>query len=120
MSMQVPLYRYLSAAAPVTALVGTRIGPFGEVDQDTPMPYVVWQTITGTPENYLDNRPDIDNSRIQIDVWAKTGVSAEQVAMAVRDALEDEGYMVSWGSTERDPETRNYRFSMDFEFWNPR
>lgn len=118
--MQVPLYRYLELSAPLMALVGTRVGPFGEVDQDTPMPYVVWQTISGTPELYLDNRPDIDQSRVQIDVWAATGTEAEQVAEAVRDALEDLGYMVSWGSTERDPETRNFRFSMDFEFWNPR
>ncbi len=117
--MQPPLFAYLKDEPSVTALLGTRIAPFGETPQDTPLPYLVWQTITGTPEIYLACPPDIDQTRIQIDIWAATGKDAEAAATAVRDVLESKGYMVSF-LTDRDPDTGAFRVSMDFEFWTPR
>jgi hypothetical protein len=125
-----PIFPILAAAPAVTALLGTsptRIYPFGENTEKTvTYPYITWQLITGTPENYLGDRPDIDNTRVQIDCWGDGGTgkngaaSVNAVADAVRNVLEDHGYMVDFGSTERDPDTVSYRYRMDFEFWTHR
>lgn len=122
--MMPPIFSILSAAAGVTALVGAppkmRLFPFGEADQNTLKPYISWQLISGLPENYLGQLPDVDHYRTQIDVWAETQASANLVAEAVRDAIEPHAYLVGSGSTLRDPETRCYRYMLDVEFITPR
>lgn len=125
-----PLFPILSAAPGVTALLGaspnTRVYPFGEAPAKIIYPYVTWQIISGTPEIYLGQRPDIDDVRVQLDCWGDGGAgkngasSVNSVADAVRDVLEEYGYMVDFGSTERDPDTVSYRYRMDFEFWTHR
>jgi len=118
--MQAALFALLGPAVPA---LENRIAPFGEQEQDVsplPLPYLVWQTISGIPENYLDDLPDMDKTRVQIDVWAATGAQAEAIAQSVRDALEPGAYMISFGNTTRDPETRAFRFGLDFDFLTPR
>lgn len=115
--MQAALFAILS---PLVPALGNRIAPFGEIEQESVLPYLVWQTVVGTPENYLDDLPDVDKTRVQLDVWAATGAQAEAVAQSVRDALEPVGYMISYGNTTRDPDTRAFRFGQDFDFITPR
>lgn len=125
-----PIFPILSANSAVTALVGAgvncRVYPFGEGPSPAAYPYVTWQLVAGTPEQYLGDRPDIDDVRVQIDCWGDGRVgqggarSVNAVADAVRNALEPHGYMVDFGSTERDPDTVSYRYRMDFEFWTHR
>lgn len=116
--MQVALYALLSGI-PALQPAG-KVAPFGRAIQNVALPYLTWQTITGQPENYLDDLPDIDQTRVQIDVWAATGAAVETLAQSVRDALEPHGYMISFGTTDQDPDTDAFRFSMDFDFWTPR
>jgi hypothetical protein len=116
--MQATLFEMLAGVAGLSA--PGKVGPFGRVPQDTPLPYLTWQTITGQPQNYLDDVPDIDQTRVQMDIWAATGDAAETLAQSVRDALETKGYMISFGTTDQDPATNAFRFSMDFDFWTPR
>lgn len=128
--MMPPIFPILSTDPTVRSLLGeppsTRIYPFGEARQTVTYPYVTWQIITGTPEVYLGDRPDIDDVRVQIDCWGdgtpeKSGAaSVNAVADAIRNVLEGHGYMVDFGSTERDPDTVSYRYRMDFEFWTHR
>lgn len=119
-----PLFQIMSASTAVRAAIGTppsmRFFPFGEADQNTQKPYVTWQIISGIPENYIGQLPDIDDFRVQIDVWAVTQDSANSVAQAVRDAIEPHAYIVGSGNTTRDPETRAYRYMLDAEFYTPR
>lgn len=115
-----PIFPILSTDATVQSLLGTspmRAWPFGQGPHSPTYPYATWQIVIGTPENYLGETPDIDGTTIQLDVWAKTAASAEEVAIAIRDALEPHAHMVRFGSTDRDPQTSSYRLSADYQFW---
>lgn len=97
-----------------------RFYPHGQAPQGITLPYATYQIIAATPENYLNEAPDIDNTLIQVDVWASSALSASQTADAIRDALESHAHMTGFGGTARDPDTQHYRYRMDFSFWIPR
>ena len=83
-------------AAPVVALVGARIF-FDRADQDTPAPFVVLGRDTTADTRTLATT--IDNPDVLFDVrcWAETRLQAEQIAAAVKAAVE----AVYGGVTER-------------------
>lgn len=122
--MKPALHTVLAAANGVKALIGTppamRLYPFGQANQNTAKPYVTWQTITGLPANYIGQLPDIDEYRVQVDVWAATEASSYAVAEAIRDAVEPHAMMINSGGTFRDPETTGYRYLLEFQFFHPR
>jgi hypothetical protein len=117
-----PIYTTLQASATVRSLLGARprVYRFGEAPQDKAKPYVVWQVISGLPENTLGELPSIDRDSIQVDVYAKEDAECEEVARAVRDRMEEVTYMTAFRSPPREPETRLFRISMDFDYWLPR
>lgn len=115
-----PIFQVCAADPAVTALLGavpTRLYPFGEAPQGVSYPYAVWQTFGGAPENYLGNRPDLDNFALQVDVYADTGASARSVAAALRDAIEPHAYITRWGGESVDQETKRYRISFDVDWY---
>lgn len=117
--MIAPIFKVCAASQAVTALIGSspvRLYPFGLQDDNVVYPYVVWQNISGSPENYLDKRPDADNYTLQVDVYADTVASAASVATALRDAIEPHAYITRWGGQSRDPETKRYRYSFDVDW----
>lgn len=122
--MYPPIFSTVNVAA-VQALLQTAPGPlrfylFGEAPQNTPLPYAVWQTRGGSPENYLNQVPDMDLFSIQIDVYASPAQGpsrARSVARALRDAIEPVAHIVAWRGESVDPETRNYRSSFDVDWW---
>lgn len=118
--MYPPIFQVISASTAVTDLLGTnpvRFWLFGEAPQNPGLPYVVWQTAYGAPENYLGGVPDIDHLGVQIDVYASTASVVRQVAAAVRDAIEPRAYVVGWRGEGLDPETKLYNLSFDAEFF---
>lgn len=117
--MMVPIFEVCASDAGVTALLGAspvRLYPFGLQDDNRVYPYAVWQNVSGSPENYLGNRPDADSHTIQIDVYADTPEDAINVARALRDAIEDKAYVTRWGNQEMDPVTKRYRYSFDADW----
>lgn len=121
--MYPPLFVTLYASSAVKALLGTtplRVYPAGEATQDTPVPYAVFQTIVGVPELYLGTRTDIDGFTVQVDVYAATLSSARACTDAIRTALESVAYITSLREPSKDATTRNYRYSMDVDFFTPR
>ena len=82
-----PVFKTLSTTA-VTAIVGTRIGRHGEVAQDEVRPYIVWQIVTGQPYDNLSAAPCGDFTVVQIDCYHQTDAGVEQLATAVRAALD--------------------------------
>lgn len=117
--MIAPIFKVCAASQAVTALIGespVRLYPFGLQDDNVVYPYVVWQNISGSPENYLDKRPDADSYTLQVDVYADTVVSATSVATALRDAIEPHAYITRLGGQSRDPETKRYRYSFDVDW----
>ena len=118
-----PIFKVCAADAGVKAVLGTgpvRLYPFGEAPQGVQKPYAVWQTIGGLPENYINQRPDMDRFALQVDVYADTAAAARNAAKAMRDAIEPHAHITRWGGESRDPETNNYRVSFDVDWWTKR
>jgi len=117
--MNAPIFKVCAASQAVTALIGVnpvRLYPFGLQDDDVVYPYAVWQNISGSPENYLDRRPDADSYTLQLDIYADSITSATGVAEALRDAIEPHAYITRWGTQSRDATTKRYRYSFDVEW----
>ncbi|HSH43852.1 MAG TPA: DUF3168 domain-containing protein [Arenicellales bacterium] len=119
--MYPPIFEVCTASSEVRALLDddgtTKLFLFGLAPQSVKTPYAVWQTIGGLPENYITNTPDIDRFAIQIDVYADSAATAREVAAALRDAIEPHAHVVGWRGGSRDPDTRNYRYSFDVEWF---
>lgn len=119
--MYPPIFAICSADAGVQAVLGSgadcRLYPFGEAAQGVTKPYAVWQTISGSPENCISNVPVVDSWSLQVDVYSLTVTEARDVAEALRDAIEPEAHIVGWGGESRDPDTNNYRYSFDVDWW---
>jgi hypothetical protein len=120
MAMYPPVQATAAASGAVTALLGTapnlRLYIFGEANQNTPRPYAVWQTVSGSPYNYLADIPDTDRYTVQIDVYATTVAAARAVAQALRAAFEPVAYVVSWRGESKDQTTGVFRVSFDTEW----
>lgn len=118
--MNPPIFAICSADDGVRAYLESagivRLWSFGEAPQDAQLPYAVWQVITGAPENYLANLPDADSYTLQVDVYAKDGVSAQGAAKALRDAIEPHAYITRWGGQQIEHGTNLKRVSFDVDW----
>lgn len=122
-----PIFPIVAADPACTALLGTnpvRFYPFGSAPQkgepNYAEPYVTYQVISGTPENYQDKAPDIDQATVQIDIWNADPTGLSPTYVALLDALETHGHVTRFGPTDRDAETKLYRYSFDFDIWAER
>ena len=121
--MYPPIFQAVDVAA-VQALLGSgsamRFYPFGRATQGAVYPYAVYQTVYGTPENYLDQSPDMDYFGVQIDVYASASQgqrTARAVLEALRDAIEPHAHITSWRPESVDPDTKSYRIGFDCDWW---
>lgn len=117
----------VTASPAALALLGTnptRFWGFGEAPQKGDpgygKPYAVVQTVYGAPQNYLNQRPDVDNWGVQVDAYALQKGTAGDVAAALRDCFEGAAHVVAWNGDGREPVTGLYRVSFTVEFWTPR
>lgn len=118
-----PIFTVSAADAGVRALLGVtphRLYPFGEAPEGVAKPYAVWQLVTGSPENYLAGRPDMDGFTLQVDVYAATASSARAVTDAIAHAIELKANVVRWGGENKDAATNLYRSSFDIDWLVPR
>jgi hypothetical protein len=112
-----PVYTWLTGSSPVETIVGTRVYRHQSAPQDTTRPYVTWGLLTGAPENELSDLPVIDRCSIEVDCWHQTDEGVEDLATAVRNAIEPYGHMLAVTVDLREPETKLYRMSMQFDIW---
>jgi len=122
--MTPPVFETVNTPA-VRALLKTstgelRVYAWGMAPQNVAKPYVVWQFVGGTPENFLADRPDMDGSTVQFDVYATSSASARAVAEALRYAIELRAYVTFIRGEGRDPETMNYTYGFDSDWFTPR
>ena len=121
--MYPPIFQLITASTDAKKALGTsptRFYPFGTAPENVALPYAVWQTVSGYPENYLGETPDVDQWTIQVDVYAATATSARSTAQVLRDAIEPHAHITAWRGESRDPETGHYRYSFDVDFLTPR
>ena len=134
MTIEDGLYTYLSSAASVVDVVGSRIHaqirPQGEV-----LPAITYQRISSTHERHTTGASGIANARLQIDCWAtgNGGYSrAKDLAERVRNAID--GYRGAMGqdtvksvvlenqtddyfASDASADVGTYRVSSDYMFW---
>lgn len=118
-----PLAEVLRASASVTALLGSgkNIRVYaGKAPQKSDRPYLIWQTVTGSPENYLGDAPDVDSFSLQLDVYADSRASAIAVTQAVRDVVEQVGHITAWLGEGEEPDTELYRVSFQLDWFTDR
>lgn len=117
-----PIFPTIAASSSVKALIGSnpvRFYQFGmNTTQPQVYPYAVWQRVFGQPNNFLGDVPDSDNYTVQVDVYAKSANEARNVALALRDALEQPltSYITNWLGESIDPDIGNYRFTFQNEW----
>lgn len=112
-----PVYPTIMAVPGVVALIGDRCYRHGEAEPSVQAPYVTYFIVTGTPENNLSDPPPIDRVGVQVDCWSDGDEQVEQLATAVRNAMEPHAHMTSIVLNTRDLETRRYRIGMQFDWW---
>lgn len=112
--MTPPIFAAVNVPA-VQALLKSGTGPlrfylFGMAPQDVAYPYAVWRQVSGTPENYISDRPDVDSFTLQVEVYANPSQGTEvarQVAQALSYAIEGHAYVTAWLGESIDPDTKN-------------
>lgn len=117
------VFQTLNSSSAVKALFGSkplRIFPWAQAPEKVTKPYATYAIFNGDAENYLGNLPDIDRQGTQFDIWAENGKSCEDCFIALRDALEPLGHMVSFQQAVKDAETQLYNARLEFDFWTPR
>jgi hypothetical protein len=118
-----PVFARLKASSAVRAFVGTspaRIYRHGDAVQDGARPYITWALVSGVPENQLSGTPTTDRMTVQVDCWHQTDKGVEEMADAVRDAIEPYAHMTSMPVDLREPETKLYRMTLEFDWFNDR
>ena len=123
-TMHPPVWDIASLDADVQSYLGAdpvRLFPFGAAPDRITLPYAVWQTISGLPEDYITNAPDLDLFVVQIDVYANSPTEARAVGKALRDALEAGKASVSaYRGETKELKTERFRCSFDMSFLTPR
>jgi hypothetical protein len=115
-----PIYRLLKDHSPVATIVATRIFRHGNAPQDTARPYVTWFMVSGVPENQLSGLPGHDRCTVQVDCWHQTDNGVQDLAEAVREAMEADAHMTGVIANEREAATKLYRIGLQFDYWLPR
>lgn len=110
------VYQTLQANPAVVAIVGDRIGRHGEVAQTESRPYIVWQIVSGLPYDHLSGAPVSDFTSVQIDCYHQKDKGVEELARAVRAALDAVLIVNRVILDHRDPDTKLYRVGLQADF----
>lgn len=100
----------------VGAVVNDRIYAFQLPESAVTYPAITYQRISGVPDVALSGHTGLDQVRVQIDCWARTYQAAKDLGVLVRTAFTDIGIVKS-DFDFYESETKLYRVSQDFQFW---
>jgi hypothetical protein len=114
-----PVASILRASAPVLAIVSDRIFRHGDAPQNVTKPYITWSVSSDSPYNQLSDVASMDMVSIDVSCWHPTDSGAEDLAVLVSDAIERHAYMGSITVDEREPETKLYNITMQFDWHMP-
>lgn len=109
-----PIYRNLNASAELKAILDPSKQVFEDVAPNkTPVPYIVWQTISGQANNHLDAPANFDDTQFQIMIWDSNVHRAYKVRDLVREILETKCWINNPAIGLRDPVTKLYGRGFD-------
>ena len=117
--MTAPIFALLNASDEVKSFLQTgnklRAYEFGLAPDAPVKPYLVWQDISGDPQNHLDCPANTDHVTIQIDIYTLVPYQLRLIREAARKALELDNSctVTSLRGNEREPITKLYRTGFD-------
>lgn len=117
--MTAPIFKLLNASDEVKSFLQTgnklRAYEFGLAPDAPVKPYLVWQDISGDPQNHLDCPANTDHITIQIDIYTLVPDQLRLIREAARKALELDNSCTVTGlrGNEREPVTKLYRTGFD-------
>ena len=117
--MTAPIFKLLNESDEVKSFLQTgnklRAYEFGLAPDAPVKPYLVWQDISGDPQNHLDCPANTDHITIQIDIYTSTPDQLRLIREAARKALELDNSctVTSLRGNEREPVTKLYRTGFD-------
>ena len=117
--MTVPIFKLLNASDEVKSFLKSnnilRVYEFGLAPDAPVKPYLVWQDISGIPQNHLDCPANTDHITIQIDIYTTDPQNLRAIREAVRKAIEVDNSctVTSLRGNEREPVTKLYRTGFD-------
>ena len=114
MSAESTLYGILSAAAGVTALVGTRIYP-DLIPEEKATPYIGFERISTVPYTTIHGTILSSDVDMMIACWADTRLAAEALADAVIVAMQDAGHLYISRGAEIDEATGRLAATIEYE-----
>lgn len=112
--MILPIYRTLAADDALKAV----INPAKQIHEeeapiDTPVPYIVWQAISGQANNHLDEPANFDDVQFQLMVYDSNLKRAYEVKELARKALEQRCWVGNPALSVRDSEAKLYGRGFD-------
>lgn len=81
------------------------------------VPYAVYFQIANAPEVTTNNMVPIENTRFQVDVYAKTYGQVQSLAADIRAAMLDMGAVPNVAQDLYEDEVKLYRVMQDFSIW---
>ena len=117
--MTAPIFKLLNESDEVKSFLQTgnklRAYEFGLAPDAPVKPYLVWQDISGDPQNHLDCPANTDHVTIQIDIYTLVPDQLRLIREAARKALELDNSctVTSLRGNEREPITKLYRTGFD-------
>ncbi|MDR3386818.1 MAG: DUF3168 domain-containing protein [Rudaea sp.] len=91
------------------------VGPAGVA-----RPYITYQAVGGQSPNYLSNTVDIENARMQVNVWADSRSAARALMRSVNAALSAAPILattIGAAVSNYEPDTKLYGSRGDFSIW---
>ncbi|CAN5335271.1 hypothetical protein BH10PSE12_BH10PSE12_02710 [soil metagenome] len=114
----------LLADSTVASIVGDKVVPTGGA-QGYAAPYLTFQRASTVGSNHLTGGGDLDQVRMQVSAWAKTGLAALVLAQAARDLIAPKsvtglGTFQGQQPPTFDTDTGNWGVSADYFIWQER
>jgi len=109
-----PIYEVLKADPNIALLIDVDKQLHEDMaPHDPPLPYVVWQVISGQANNHLDTPANFDDTQYQLMVFAATRQVAYALRDACRTALESQSWIRNPSINYYDPKTNLYARGFD-------
>lgn len=110
----IPIYRTLKADAAISALLDVNTRLYEDVAPiRTPLPYIVWQTISGQANNHLDCPSNLDDTQYQLMVYADNQKQAYELRDLCRKALELRSWINNPSINQYETDTKLYARGFD-------
>jgi len=118
--MFAPVEEVLSTPAVLAIIGASGIWGSGIAPADQPPPYVVWQAVADDPYVQLSGAPEDDRDEVQIDIYTTVEAQSNELARAVRAALDDAGVLNALVFAAREQGTKLFRISLRADFIHSR